>query len=656
MSSLWIKKQHGSTLLAGIRAEMTKRNLTALIIPSSDAHNSEYVGLNFQRRAKVSGFKGSAGTAVITQEKALMWTDGRYWIEAETNLWPGWELIKDRPGHPDNMEIEKWLNQMSPSSSTPLVGIDPWCVTDNQWNVYANGKDGAVHKFQVIPTQNPNIVDLAINNLVEAEGQSVIDHKQAPPLEKSIWALPVEFTGESVASKLQSVADVLRQRQCQLTICSALDDVAWLLNLRCKAEVPSNNVFYSYVTLHLSEDKVITNLFVDTEHLSDSAIVGLQEAAVVTHPYKELSVYLKDLAASSASQIKVSVDNSQMSHGLFQLLSAEKYCLQPEKGIVNFMKCIKNDVELEGFRQCHKRDGLAVTMYLAWLNDRMRNYDGKDESGAPITEVTGSQYLRKLREATPLFESLSFETISSTGSNGAIIHYNCSTCEHQTTIEKDAIYLCDSGGHYRDGTTDVTRTICFTDTPPEGAAEAYTCVLQGNIALRKAVFPPGVVGARLDVLARIPLWQRGLDYQHGTGHGVGHCLVVHEGPQGIGVRPMPNQCPLQLNMIMSNEPGYYRLGHYGIRIENLEIVVPAVVAFSGDLENDRASSTQMMGFETITCVPLCRDLIKVELLKPEEREHINAYSAWVSSVLLPQVPKENHKITTEYIQYHTQPI
>lgn len=594
-----------SKILAALRESMKQHSISALIVPSSDPHNSEYVKDAYKCRAYISNFTGSAGTCLVTMDEALLWTDGRYWLEASQSLYPEWKLMKT--GHSGVPTLEKWI-ETNLGSAAP-VGMNSYLSTVAEWE-----------------RRCKTINLLSVPELV----QPLMPPVKTEP--SKLFARPQEFCGRRCEEKLADLQAELERQKCDAMILSALDEVAWLTNLR-GGDVPFNPVFYAYAVVQRSTPKV--HLFVDAaEGVPPGAEEGLP---VELHPYAALEAYLRTLP----SGMTFLVDKCQTSQSLFLLLKSLGMKTQFVLcGPAQTLKAVKNAVEIEGFRQCHVRDGVALIRYLAWLNDMVAV---KGETN--ITEYSGAQKLEAFRREEVHFVQLSFSTISSVGANGAIVHYTPPPVG-SATIVRDQLYLVDSGAHYFDGTTDVTRTVCFQQ-PRDEEREAYTLVLKGNLALHSAVWPNGTGGHVLDAFARAALWRSGLNYTHGTGHGVGSFLNVHEGPQGIAANPVRTKAVLEAGMVLSNEPGYYKRDAFGIRIENLEVVVAA---------HPKHSAEGFLTFDTLTMVPLCRELIDVSALTETERQQVNAYHQVVRRVLTPHLQRCNDSCALAYLDHHTAPL
>ncbi|KAI0253354.1 Creatinase/aminopeptidase [Lactifluus subvellereus] len=560
--------------LAALRKLMAERNIDACIVPSEDQHFSEYPAECDKRRAFISGFNGSAGTAIVTKDRAYLFTDGRYFLQAEKQLDKNWALMKQ--GLPD---VPTWQEFITKNVTAPAhAGIDPELISAFEAKSIT-GTD---------LTYSENLVDLVWGSAQPARPKN------------PVFALDVKYAGRDHVNKLAGVREELEKQKARALVVTMLDEVAWLFNLR-GADIEFNPVFFGYAVV--AADGAI--LFLDPAQVSQEVLSHLGQD-VQLRPYDAFIPYLKGLGAGLQDDDKVLIGD-KASVAVAEALGYPYISIT--RSPIADLKSIKNATEIEGFRASHIRDGSALVRYFAWLEEQLNQ-------GVELSESQGADQLEKFRSELPLFKGLSFTTISSAGPNGAIIHY--SPDPHDCAIiRKDQIYLCDSGGQYLDGTTDVTRTLHF-GTPTAEQRRAFTRVLQGHIAIDTAVFPTGTSGYNIDTWARRYLWRDGLDYRHGTGHGVGHFLNVHEGPQGIGTRIAYNSTPLRAGMTVSNEPGYYADGEYGIRIENIVIVREAQTPHNfGD--------KGYLGFEHVTMAPMGRNLIEVSLLSMEERGWVDAY-------------------------------
>ncbi|XP_058063641.1 xaa-Pro aminopeptidase ApepP-like [Anopheles bellator] len=586
--------------------------ISAYIIPSTDAHQSEYLAAHDERCAFVSGFDGSAGTAVVTETEALLWTDGRYYQQAGKQLDTNWKLMKD--GLPSTPSIDTWLAKMLQPGSR--VGVDANLITAAAWNpLQTSIKTGSCTLLAV----TPNLVDL-------------VWKEQPPAPHNQLLPLATIFTGHSVSEKLTVVREKMVEKRASVLVVSALDEIAWLLNLR-GTDIDYNPVFFAYVIVTLED----LHLFVDETKIVPSILEHFRENGVEVrvHAYDDMHRVLQQLALASPHLVWVS---SGSSYALVMLIPEEKrfHDITP----INLMKAVKNATEAQGMRNCHVRDGVALCQYFAWLERTIA-------AGTPVTEISGATELERCRSCQQHYKGLSFATISASGPNGSIIHYH-PLPETNRPINDQEIYLCDSGAQYLDGTTDVTRTVHF-GKPSDEEIRAFTHVLKGQIALSTATFPRRVKGQFLDTIARKALWDIGLDYSHGTGHGIGHYLNVHEGPMGIGIRLMPNDPGLEENMFLSNEPGYYKDGKFGIRIEDIVQVTTADVGTNFD---GRGALT----FHTVTMCPIQTRLIDVTLLTLREREHLNNYHRRVYETLTPLLREANDQETLAWLERETRPI
>ncbi|UKZ78088.1 hypothetical protein TrVFT333_005822 [Trichoderma virens FT-333] len=541
-------KANTTDKLTKLRALMREHNVQIYVVPSEDSHSSEYIASCDARREFISGFTGSAGCAVITETAAALATDGRYFNQAAQQLDDNWTLLKQ--GLQDVPTWQEWAAEQSAGGKT--VAVDSTLLTGSAAKKLAE---------KIRKSGGSDLVPLDVN-LVDAVWGA---ERPARPQQR-ITVLSEKFAGKSVQSKLADLISELEKKKSPGVFISMLDEVAWLFNLRGN-DIPYNPVFFSYAVITPKG----AALYVDESKLDEECREHLAKFNVAIKPYE---AFFRD-AEQLHQQFVASAQGEEGGNtGSFLMSNKGSWALKRALGgdtaveeirsPVGDAKAIKNETEMEGMRACHIRDGAALIEYFAWLEDQLIN------KKAVLDEVQAADKLEELRSKHQHFVGLSFPTISSTGANAAVIHYgpergNCAT------IDPKAIYLCDSGAQYLDGTTDTTRTLHFGE-PTEAEREAYTLVLKGNIALDLAVFPKGTTGFALDSLARQHLWSTGLDYRHGTGHGVGSFLNVHEGPIGIGTRIQYTEVPLAPGNVISNEPGYYEDGRFGIRIENIIMV------------------------------------------------------------------------------------
>ncbi|KAK6178613.1 hypothetical protein SNE40_013364 [Patella caerulea] len=611
-----------TAILSKLRALMKNTKyvcepLQAYIVPTGDAHQSEYVADSDKRRDYISGFTGSAGTAIVTDSKAALWTDGRYFLQAEKQLDTNWILMKD--GIPDTPTQAEWLTKTLPIGGR--VGIDPFMLSVEKWkplhkSLKANG-------YILVPVDQ-NLVDVIWND-------------QPEPPNNPLIILPVEYTGLSWQEKVKKVQNKLLEKNCHAFVLTALDEIAWLFNLR-GSDIIYNPVFFSYTVI--TRDKV--HLFIDdtklqngvSEHLklNDSALQN--GTSIEKHEYNTIKDFLTNLQTTTDKKIWISEKSS------FALHSAiPKTKRNHDPSPVALFKAIKNKTEIEGMKNAQIKDAVALCEFFCWLEKQVPSGD--------ITEITAANRLEQFRREQADFVSLSFDTISSSGSNGAIIHYK-PTEESDKVITTDQIYLCDSGAQYKNGTTDTTRTV-HLGVPTKYQQECFTRVLKGHISLATAVFPNGVKGHMLDTLARSSLWNAGLDYLHGTGHGVGHFLNVHEGPCGISHRVSLTDVALQECMILSDEPGFYQDGEFGIRIESLILVQKADTKY-----NFRKKG--FLTFETITPVPIQTKMIDPSLLTEQEINWLNDFHSFCQQVVGDEMEKQGRKEARKWLINATKPI
>lgn len=577
--------------LDALRKQLAKDGLDGFVIPISDEHMSEYVGAYAQRLEWLTGFGGSAGTAVVLANEAAIFVDGRYTLQVrdqvDGKLW-SYQSVPQT-------SVAEWLGQHAPQGAR--IGYDAWL----------HAKGWAQGAAKALEARGATLVAVA-SNPVDAVWQDQPTPSLAPAVPHA-----TEHAGKSATEKRAEVAEWLTSQGLDAAVITALDSVAWLLNIR-GADVDRTPVALSFVIanadgtadLFIAPEKVTPEL---TAHLGNAVRVSPREAFVP--------------ALQALKGKKVAADPERAVAAIFQALEGAGAQVVEVIDPVVLPKAIKNAAEQAGHRAAQARDGAAIARFLRWV-----------EVEAPkggVTELSAADRLQAFRAEGGLLKDLSFDTISGAGPNGAVVHYRVSE-ETSRTLEPNSVYLVDSGGQYVDGTTDITRTVWVgPDLPHAEVKDRFTRVLKGHIALARAVFPKGTAGSQLDSFARQFLWAAGLDYAHGTGHGVGSFLAVHEGPQRIakasGGQAGTGQ-PLMPGMILSNEPGYYKTGEYGIRIENLVLVEKRDIA---------AAEGEFYGFETLTFAPIARDLIDVTLLSGEEREWLDAYHAKVRAVLAPQL-------------------
>jgi Xaa-Pro aminopeptidase len=582
-----------------LRRELAACGVDGFVVPRSDEHQGEYVPPRGQRLAWLTGFTGSAGLAVVLRERAALFVDGRYTLQAalqvDGDLFEIRHLIDEPPA--------RWLGAVLKAGE--MLGYDPWLHTPQEIERFAAAAEKAGASLQAV---DGNLLDRVWADQPAAPLTPVVPHVNA-------------FAGESAQSKRERLASSLAEDGVAAAVLTMPESIAWLLNIR-GGDVPHTPLPLSFAILR-SDATVV--LFIDRRKL----VAGLERHlgnAVTILPPEELGPVIDQLAAAGG---RVQADPATAAAWIFDRLARAGARIHPVSDPCIIPKACKNAVEIAGTRAAHLRDGAALTRFLAWL--------AREAPQGYLSEITASDRLEAFRRECQYFRDLSFATISGAGSNGAIVHYRAMP-ETENRLEPGNLYLLDSGAQYLDGTTDVTRTIAIGEASPE-MRDRFTRVLKGHIALALARFPRGTTGTQLDGFARRGLWQVGLDYDHGTGHGVGSYLGVHEGPQRIS--KAPNIQPLLPGMIISNEPGYYKAGAYGIRIENLVLVQPA-----------EGGEREMMCFETLTLAPIDRNLIEPSLLDDEEIDWLNAYHARVREALTPQVDAE----TARWLAEATRPI
>lgn len=580
--------------LDALRQELAKRGLDGFVIPISDEHMSEYVGAYAQRLAWLTGFGGSAGTAVVLKDRAAIFVDGRYTIQVREQVD---ERLFEYQSIPQTSPAG-WLKENAPDGAR--IGYDPW--------LHSKGWADAAAK--ALAERGGELV------AVEANPVDAVWEDQPLPSEAQAVIHSEELAGRSSADKRAEVADWLKQNGLDAAVISALDSVAWLLNIR-GADVDCTPVALSYVIAYADGT---AELFIAPEKVTAELVQHLGNAVTV-RPRAEFASALGGFAGK-----KVSVDPTFGVAAIFQALEAGGATVVARRDPTILAKAIKNPVEQQGQRNAQARDGAAVARFLHWLSI--------EAPKGGETELSAAARLHAFREETGLLRDLSFDTISAAGPHAAIPHYRVDESSN-LPIEPGSIFLVDSGGQYPDGTTDITRTVWIGPGDPSAEQkDRFTRVLKGHIAIARAVFPQGTSGSQLDTLARQFLWQAGVDYAHGTGHGVGSYLAVHEGPQRIakarGGQAGTDQ-ELMAGMLISNEPGYYKSGEFGIRIENLVLV---------EKRDIPGMEGEWLGFETVTLVPIDRTLVDLSLLSPEEIAWWNDYHARVREVLAPQLSGE----------------
>ncbi|MGH6994608.1 MAG: aminopeptidase P family protein [Stellaceae bacterium] len=583
-------KESCAERLAWLRAELGRQGVAGFIVPRADEHQGEYVPASAARLGWLTGFTGSAGLAVVLRDKAAVFVDGRYTLQAEAQV--DGALYERR--HLVEQPATDWIAANLKAGET--LGYDPWLLTP-----------GEVERYRTACARAGSKLAPLAGNPVDVIWQD----RPAPPM-APVVPHPLEFAGKNSDDKRRELAQRLASDKLDAAVLTAPDSIAWLLNIR-GGDVEYSPLPLSFAVLHADAS---VDLFIDRRKLSPELMRHLGNQVRHSEP-AELGAAL---AALGRAKQRVLVDPAMCASWIFDRLNESGATIQRCADPCQLPKACKNTVELAGTRQAHRRDGAALTRFLAWLT--------RDAPGGKLTEIAASDRLEQFRSTGDHFKGLSFPTISGAGANGAVVHYRASR-ESERRLEPGALYLVDSGAQYLDGTTDVTRTVAI-GKPSAEMRDRFTRVLKGHIALASCRFPQGTTGSQLDALARTPLWDAGLDYDHGTGHGVGSYLGVHEGPQRIS--KTPNAQPLLPGMIVSDEPGYYKTGEYGIRIENLVVVTP--------VHGANTNGKPMLGFETLTLAPYDRTLIEPALLEAAEAAWIDAYHARVRAELTPLVDNE----------------
>ena len=579
--------------LEELREVMRREHLAAFIFPSTDPHQSEYVADHWKGREWISGFDGSAGTAVVTLQSAALWTDSRYFIAAEEQLKGSeFQLMKLKlPGTPT---IAEWINGQLAMANSPFteVGIDGSCSSAN-----------AVREL--------------IGDLRREGGLTLRTNFdplrqlwcQRPPIpEHPVEIYPLEYAGEPARDKIARIRQALRQQHADGMLMAALDDIAWTLNLR-GTDVHCNPVFVGYL---LISSKDVT-LYINKVKLSPEVIAYLKAEGVGVDSYENVSQGLKDYF-----EYNILLDPDEVNYTLYKAVTRE---IVEEESPVKRMKTIKNDTEIAGFKSAMLKDGIAMTKFLFWLS----GYIGEEKIGE-LTEIGIDRKLTALRAEQPLYRDISFDTIAGYGEHAAIVHYEA-TPETDIPLQPRGLLLLDSGAQYLDGTTDITRTIALGPLTEE-EKRIYTLVLKGHIQIELCKFPSGSSGTQIDILARKDMWREGLNYLHGTGHGVGTYLNVHEGPHQFRMEWKP--APLVAGMTITDEPGVYLEGRCGARIENTLLIVPYRQTEFGEF----------LQFESLTLCPIDKRPIILEMMLQEEIEWLNAYHRRVFDTLSPHLDSD----------------
>jgi Xaa-Pro aminopeptidase len=575
--------------LKALREQLKADKLDGFVVPLTDEHMSEYVGSYAQRLAWLTGFEGSAGSAVVLPEQAAMFVDGRYTLQVRQQVSPTEWSYQSVP----ETSTTEWLKEHAPEGAR--IGYDPWLHT----------RDWVKKAKEALATRGAELVPVDKNPIDEI-------WTDRPEASKAhLIVQPDQYAGKSAAEKRTEIGDWLGKKHADAAVLSALDSIAWAFNVRGQ-DVTHTPVALAYALVHADGT---ADLFVAGEKIGPDVRQHLGNG-VRLHERSEFESALSDLKGKT-----VVVDPERAVAAIFEALDKAGAKVVPMRDPTILPKALKNAAEIAGQKSAQERDGAAIARFLHWIDQEAPKGD--------VDELRASDHLEALRRESPELRDLSFDSISGAGPNGAIVHYRSSEKTNRK-LEKGTLYLIDSGGQYVDGTTDITRTVPIGE-PTAEMRDRFTRVLKGHIAIATAVFPKGTRGSQLDSFARRPLWEAGLDYAHGTGHGVGSFLAVHEGPQRIspvGSSQSGGDEPLAAGMIISNEPGYYKTGEYGIRIENLVLVVPREI---------EGAEKEMLGFETLTFAPIDRRLIDVEMLELEELVWLNCYHAHVMARIGPKL-------------------
>jgi Xaa-Pro aminopeptidase len=587
----------GGPRLAALRAELTRRGLAGFVVPRADEHQGEYVPPFAQRLAWLTGFTGSAGLSVVLADKAAVFIDGRYTVQVK---------VQTDPAHYTPVDLaltESWIAENLPAGAA--LGFDPWLHT----------ADGVTMLARAVAQADGQLVAVSSNPV-----DAVWPDQPARPTAK-VSLHPLEFAGLQAADKLAQVQAALAKIRCQALVVSDPHSVAWLFNIR-GGDVSHTPLPLAYAIVP-AEGRA--TLFIAGAKLDETVRSALAPLTDQREP-EEMVDFLKLLAATGA---RIRLDQATGAYALKQIIESAGGTGDVGPDPIALMKAVKNRVEQEGSRSAHRRDGVAMARFLAWFEEQAPT--------GRLTEIDAVEVLEDFRRETNALAEISFPSISGAGPNAALPHYRVSRSSNRQI--GDGIFLIDSGGQYQDGTTDITRTIAV-GTPSAEMRDRFTRVLQGHIAIATAVFPKGTSGAQLDSFARRPLWEAGMDFDHGTGHGVGSFLSVHEGPQRLA---KTGTTPLEAGMILSNEPGYYKEGAYGIRIENLILVVEKQIP---------GAERPMLGFETLTFTPIDLALVEPALMTAAEIRWLNDYHAEVRRLIAPGLDPA----TLAWLTHATRPI
>ena len=576
--------------IAALREAMKQHKIDAYIIPTSDPHMSEYPADCWKYREWISGFTGSAGTVIITADKAGLWTDSRYFLQASTQLeGTGIELFKMMLPEPPT--IPEFLTHELKEGQTVGLNGETYSLAD------ARSLEKALAEKEIKLNTNASLID------------PIWKERPAIP-EAPMFEMPIELSGKSTEDKLIDINKMLHKAGADCTILSALDEVAWTFNIR-GTDVAYNPVVISYA--FVSEKESV--LFVNPKKIPAEIAEHLKKEGVTLADYGMLATFLSRLP----EQTRVFIDSKRTNVAIYNALPKSSILIEGTSP-ANHLKSIKNETEIKGFRNAVLKDGIAMTKFYFWLEKMLK-------AGEKVTELSAAAKLTALRSEQPQYVMDSFASISSYGPHGAVVHYS-PTPETDTELKTDSLYLLDSGAQYLDGTTDITRTIALCDEPSEQMKKDFTRALKGTIGIAKCKFPAGIRGCLIDAFARKALWDAGINYLHGTCHGIGHCLNVHEGPQSI--RMEENPVILEPGMVMSDEPAMYRPGEYGIRTENMILI----------REDSETEFGKFLGFETLTLCYIDTKLVIPSMLSVREHAWLNKYHQMVYDLVSPHLTEE----------------
>ncbi len=582
--------------IEALRLEMRQRKIDMYIVPTSDFHESEYVGDYFKARKYLTGFTGSAGTAVITMEEAGLWTDGRYFIQAEKEL-ENSPVTLYRMGEEGVPAVREYVEQNLREGG--CLGFDGRVI---------NAKDGAVYEKTALDKHGSVFVTEDLVGIIWEGRQKLPKHPA--------YLLDEAYAGESCGAKVTRLREKMAEEKAGVHILTSLYDIAWLFNIR-GGDIPHVPVVLSFAAVTMEECCWFIQEGVLGEELQDYC----KQNKITVKPYEEIYRYAQKIPAGETVLLDKRIVNYRIFHSLDPAVE-----VVDAPNPTEYMKAVKNETEVANIRKAHVKDGVAFTKFMYWLKSRI----GKDE----ITEISASDYLEARRREQELFVDLSFDTISAYGANAAMMHYTA-TPESDAVLKPEGFLLVDSGGHYLDGSTDITRTVALGSLSQEEKRH-FTAVCRANLNLAAAKFLYGCCGLNLDILARGPLWELGLDYKCGTGHGIGYLLNVHEGPNGFRWKVVPERndsCVLEEGMVTTDEPGVYLEGKYGIRTENELLCKKA----------EKNEYGQFMEFETITYAPIDLDAILPEEMTAVERERLNEYHRMVYETIAPYLTEEERR-------------